>query len=99
MNLKLINVLLPPYAPTRPFSTMPIEEDWSDSDEDDRSEVETSVLLGVPDGPIDNAADTADAAVSRIGGHPVRIIIPCRMYPCNLIHSQQGISPCEGTRV
>ncbi|KAJ8522708.1 hypothetical protein ONZ45_g710 [Pleurotus djamor] len=48
---------------------MPIEEeDWSDSDE--AAENETSVLLGVPDGSIENPADLFDAAVSRIGGRP-----------------------------
>lgn len=50
------------------------EDDWSDSDDDGISEVETSVLLGVPDGPVDGASDIIDAAVSRIGGHPVRYI-------------------------
>jgi len=48
------------------------EDDWSDSDEDDLSQVETSVLLGVPDGNIDVQTDVIDAAVSRIGGLPVR---------------------------
>ena len=47
------------------------EDDWSDSDEE-WSDVETSVLLGVPDGPIDVESDLFDAAVSRIGGLPVR---------------------------
>ncbi|KAJ6485929.1 programmed cell death protein 2 [Mycena sanguinolenta] len=46
------------------------DDDWSDSDEEVVSEVETSVLLGTPDGAITVAADLADAAVSRIGGHP-----------------------------
>ncbi|KAK7031349.1 programmed cell death protein 2 [Favolaschia claudopus] len=49
----------------------PIDEDeWSDSDEEAVSEVETSVLLGTPDGVVTAAADLADAAVSRIGGLP-----------------------------
>ena len=52
---------------------MPLQDDdWSDSDQEDLSDVETSVLLGVPDGPIDVQSDLIDAAVSRIGGHPVR---------------------------
>ncbi|KAJ7257896.1 programmed cell death protein 2 [Mycena haematopus] len=46
------------------------DDDWSDSDEEVVSEVETSVLLGTPDGAITAAADLADAAVSRMGGHP-----------------------------
>ena len=51
------------------------EEDWSDSeDEDVGSDVETSVQLGIPNGPIESSSDILDAAVSRIGGHPVRYI-------------------------
>ncbi|KAF8972629.1 hypothetical protein BDZ97DRAFT_2070540 [Flammula alnicola] len=48
------------------------DDDWSDSDEEDLTQVETSVLLGVPDSNIDVEADRIDAAVSRIGGLPVR---------------------------
>lgn len=48
-----------------------MDNDWSDSDEEALSDVETSVLLGVPDGPIDTPSDLDDAAVSRIGGRPV----------------------------
>lgn len=53
-------------------------DDWSDSDDEVLSEVETSVLLGVPDGPIDDtaASELLDAAVSRIGGKPVRRVSP-----------------------
>lgn len=56
------------------ISTMPsaVEDDWSDSDEEIGSEVETAVLLGVPDGTMDAETDIKDAAVSRIGGRPVR---------------------------
>ncbi|KAG6810866.1 hypothetical protein H0H92_010022 [Tricholoma furcatifolium] len=46
------------------------DEDWSDSDDDVGSDVETSVLLGVPDGLVESDSDINDAAVSRIGGHP-----------------------------
>ncbi|KAJ7224488.1 programmed cell death protein 2 [Mycena pura] len=46
------------------------DEDWSDSDEEVLSEVETSVFLGTPDGPITAVCDLTDAAVSRIGGFP-----------------------------
>ncbi|CAL1714923.1 unnamed protein product [Somion occarium] len=49
---------------------MAAEEDWSDSDEEVLSDTETSVQLGVPDGPIESSSDLLDAAVSRIGGHP-----------------------------
>jgi pre-rRNA-processing protein TSR4 len=48
------------------------EDDWSDSDgESNNAEVETSVLLGIPDGDIDSSVDISDPSVSRIGGHPV----------------------------
>jgi|SRR6267142_1533553 len=49
---------------------------WSDEDEDedDVAQIETSVHLGVPDGPVESASDLKDAAVSRIGGLPVRLI-------------------------
>lgn len=51
-----------------------IEDDWSDSDEDVGAGVETDVLLGVPDGSVETDADIKDAAVSRIGGLPVRAL-------------------------
>lgn len=50
----------------------PSHPHWSDSDDEDVPEVETSVLLGVPDGKLDDTNDLNDAAVSRIGGLPVR---------------------------
>lgn len=54
--------------------------DWSDSDDDNGpTGVETNVLLGVPDGTIDDVNDINDAAVSRIGGLPVRPSLP---LPC-----------------
>lgn len=49
-------------------------DDWSDSDEEVLDEVETAVLLGIPDGLITAETDSVDAAVSRLGGHPVRIL-------------------------
>lgn len=46
---------------------------WSDSEDEERpSGVETGVLLGIPDGKIENEDDLIDAAVSRVGGLPVR---------------------------
>lgn len=60
------------------FITLMALDEWSDSDDEVLSDVETSVLLGVPDGPLETIADINDAAVSRIGGHPVRSI--SRMY-------------------
>ena len=59
------------------------DDDWSDSDEDEGSDVETSVQLGIPDGPLESDSDRLDAAVSRIGGHPVRCHSPLRA--CTLI--------------
>lgn len=66
------------------------DDDWSDSDEDEGSGVETSVQLGIPDGPLESDSDRLDAAVSRIGGHPVRyhsllractlILIQCHFF-------------------
>lgn len=54
-----------------------VEDEWSDSDEEcDSSGVETSVQLGLPDGPITAQEDLKDPRVSRIGGHPVRFVHP-----------------------
>ena len=53
------------------------EDDWSDSEDEDLAGVETAVLLGVPDGPLDLESDLNDVAVSRIGGHPVRTFYTC----------------------
>lgn len=80
-----------------PPMSLRVEDEWSDSDEEVPSEVETSILLGVPDGPIDSTTDISDAAVSRMGGHPVRYISlhlylsnVCGLTTCLPI---QGISP------
>lgn len=56
-----------------------VEDTWSDSDDELEADHETSVDLGVPDGPVEDAAVLLDAAVSRIGGHPVRCTFasPC----------------------
>ncbi|KAI5995699.1 programmed cell death protein 2 [Pisolithus albus] len=61
---------------------MPIraeDEDWSDSDDEALSSVETDVLLGVPDGRVESDNDLRDAAVSRIGGLPA--LLPSREPP------------------
>lgn len=50
------------------------EDDWSDSDDENLAEIETSVLLGVPDGAVEAGSELNDAAVSRIGGLPVRVL-------------------------
>lgn len=49
-------------------------QDWSDEEDDDIIRTETSVFLGIPDGPVGSTSDLKDAAVSRIGGLPVRFI-------------------------
>jgi hypothetical protein len=49
-------------------------QEWSDSDQDEMLQTKTSVLLGIPDGPLEPVSDLKDAAVSRIGGVPVRLI-------------------------
>ena len=54
-----------------PVST---EDDWSDSDEEIGAGMETNILLGVPEGRVETDADIKDAAVSRIGGLPVRAL-------------------------
>ncbi len=69
------------------------EEDWSDSDDEEiGSDVETSVQLGIPDGPLHSSSDILDAAVSRIGGHPVRYI-PHHTCPIQLVEIYSCVVP------
>lgn len=79
------------------------DDDWSDSDEEVLSEVETSVLLGVPDGPITAEADINDALVSRIGGYPVRSLYTYRriaFFNGSFFRpSHKGTPPLEGATV
>lgn len=56
------------------------DEDWSDSDDEELSDIETNVQLGLPDGPLASPEDLRDARVSRIGGHPVRANIMLSQY-------------------
>jgi pre-rRNA-processing protein TSR4 len=49
-------------------------DEFSDSDDEGPTEIQTSVLLGLPDGAITNPLDLADPAVSRMGGLPVHIV-------------------------
>ena len=49
-------------------------QDWSDEEDEEDIRTETSVFLGIPDGPVESVSDLKDAAVSRIGGLPVRFI-------------------------
>ena len=60
-----------PIPNSMPVST---EDDWSDSDEEIGAGMETNILLGVPEGRVETDADIKDAAVSRIGGLPVRAL-------------------------
>jgi pre-rRNA-processing protein TSR4 len=53
------------------------DDEWSDSDSEPGGDVETAVLLGVPDGALSAPGDAADAAVSRLGGSPVRPHVLC----------------------
>ncbi|KAI0763746.1 programmed cell death protein 2 [Trametes elegans] len=53
-----------------------VQDTWSDSDDELEADVETSVDLGVPDGPVDDPAALLDATVSRIGGHPTFLSAP-----------------------
>ncbi|KAF8899632.1 programmed cell death protein 2 [Gymnopilus junonius] len=69
------------------------DQDWSDSDEDDLSQLETSVLLGVPDGHVDVQSDACDAAVSRIGGLPA--ILPSREPPFSSSYCKSCNQPME----
>ena len=42
-----------------------------DSDESDVEDIQTNVLLGLPDGPISSTSELLKPRISRIGGHPV----------------------------
>lgn len=70
----------------------PRDDDWSDSDDEELPDVETSVLLGIPDGPIEKQEDIDDAAVSRLGGYPVRVISYLR-YMYSYTHCNRSFIP------
>jgi len=73
---------------------MPAQQDeWSDSDQEELSDLETSVLLGVPDGSIDVETDLLDAAVSRIGGLPA--FLPSPEPPFDSSHCKTCSNPME----
>lgn len=55
------------------------ESDWSDSEEGN-DQLQTSVLLGLPDGEIADPKDLRDPNVSRLGGKPVRLRACFRRY-------------------
>lgn len=66
------------------------DDEWSDSDDEGLSEVETSVLLGIPDGEIQEAVDVTDPSVSRMGGLPVSS--PVHNTPWNVDMMESGFS-------
>lgn len=70
-----------------------VQDDWSDSDDQEPSGVETSVLLGVPDDVVDVPTDLRDAAVSRIGGHPA--FLPAREPPITSSYCKVCENPME----
>ena len=61
-HFRYFQVYLPIMAPS---------DDYSDSDESDVEDIQTNVLLGLPDGPISSTSDLVKPRISRIGGHPV----------------------------
>ncbi|KAL4072935.1 programmed cell death protein 2 [Scleroderma yunnanense] len=69
------------------------DDDWSDSDDEVISGVETDVLLGVPDGSVDNEDDLRDVAVSRIGGHPALLPSSEPLFPSS--HCNNCSNPME----
>ncbi|KAG0709148.1 programmed cell death protein 2 [Suillus ampliporus] len=70
-----------------------VEDDWSDSDDEVGLEVETAVLLGIPDGTVEKETDIKDAAVSRIGGHPA--MLPSREPPFSSTQCKNCSYPME----
>ena len=74
----------------------PRDDDWSDSDDEELPDVETSVLLGITDGPIEKQEDIDDAAVSRLGGYPVRVISYLQ-YMYSYTHCNRSFIPFFST--
>ncbi|KAF8299305.1 hypothetical protein DL93DRAFT_2067875 [Clavulina sp. PMI_390] len=66
---------------------MPHYDDYSDSDDSDVEETQTTVLLGLPDGPISTAGDLSKPRISRIGGTPV--------YPIGVPTPSLSVSTCD----
>lgn len=60
---------------------MPHQPDYSDSDDESiHEELETGVLLGLPDGGVTSKTDLFDPAVSRMGGIPVSFFIRSALH-------------------
>ncbi|KAF9221417.1 hypothetical protein BS17DRAFT_785351 [Gyrodon lividus] len=72
---------------------VPIEDDWSDSDDEIATGVQTDVLLGVPDGSVETETDMKDIAVSRIGGLPA--FLPSREPPFSSSQCKVCSNPME----
>ena len=96
-HLKISHLIAHPFFADLFLNSMPIstEDDWSDSDEDIVAGMETDVLLGVPDGSVETDADIKDAAVSRIGGLPVRALSLVQ-YTNNVSMQINLYSPFQG---
>ncbi|KAG8933035.1 hypothetical protein FRC01_011255 [Tulasnella sp. 417] len=70
---------------------MPHQPDYSDSDDESiHEELETGVLLGLPDGAVTSKTDLFDPAVSRMGGLPT--FLPSTSVP------SPDISHCKSCR-
>lgn len=69
------------------------QNDLSDSDDELLSGIETSVLLGVPDGELELDTDATDAAVSRIGGRAA--FLPSREPPLSTSQCKICSNPSE----
>ena len=51
---------------------MPSSDEYTDSEDELESGVQTTVQLGLPDGPMDNETHLHNPTYSRFGGQPVR---------------------------
>ena len=51
---------------------MSSSDEYSDSDDELETGVQTTVQLGLPDGPMDNDTYLRNPTYSRFGGQPVR---------------------------
>ncbi|PPQ65883.1 hypothetical protein CVT24_011214 [Panaeolus cyanescens] len=79
---------MPPIAKSNPTDDL---DDWSD--EDDAPGIESNVLLGIPNGAIDDETNEHDAAVSRIGGLPA--LLPKKEPPFTSSHCKACAQPME----
>ncbi|KAG8971233.1 hypothetical protein FRB90_010560, partial [Tulasnella sp. 427] len=74
---------------------MPHQPDYSDSDDESiHEELETGVLLGLPDGFISSKTDLFDPAVSRMGGVPT-FLPSTSIPPPDISHCKSCYDPME----